>query len=97
MAENGKDNYDEALNEDQFLTLEWEDGSAVECEIIDHIDLDGKQYIALLPVDEDQAIIFSYNEIDGEVELGNLEDEEFEKVSKAFMDDFSDEEEKEEK
>jgi|SRR6056297_586929 uncharacterized protein YrzB (UPF0473 family) len=87
-----KKNLDETVNDDQFLTLEWEDGSAVECEIIDQIDLDGKQYIALLPRDEDQAIIFSYKEIAGEIELGNLEDEEFKKVSEAFMADFTDEE-----
>ena len=87
---------EDTLNENQFLTLEWEDGSEVECEIIDEIELAGKNYIALLPKDEDQAIIFTYKEIDGEMELGNLEDEEFEKVSEAFMASYDDDEFEEE-
>lgn len=93
MAEDKKD-LNETMNEDQFLTLEWDDGSSVECEIIDDIELDGKKYVALLPIDEDQAIIFSYvEEEDGEIQLGNLEDEEFDKVSQAFLDNYPEEEE----
>lgn len=97
MAENKTNEIiEDALDEDQFLTLEWEDGSEVECEIIDEIELDGKNYIALLPKDEDQAIIFTYKEIDGEMELGNLEDDEFDKVSDAFMANYDDDEFEEE-
>ena len=92
MSEKNTEIYDETLADDQYLTLEWEDGSSIECEIIDHLDLDGKKYIALLPKDDDQAIIFSYTEKDDEVELGNLEDDEFDRVSQAFLDNFDEHE-----
>ena len=39
MSEKNTEIYDETLADDQYLTLEWEDGSSVECEIIDHLDL----------------------------------------------------------
>ena len=92
MTEKNTEIYEDALIDDQYLTLEWEDGSSVECEIIDRIELDGKKYIALLPKDDDQAIIFTYTEADDDIELGNLEDEEFDRVSQAFLDKFDEHE-----
>ncbi|MCK4956736.1 MAG: DUF1292 domain-containing protein [Candidatus Cloacimonetes bacterium] len=85
------ENLEETLNDDQYLTLEWEDGSSTECEIIDKLELDGKNYIALLPKDDDQAIIFAYTEIDDEMKLDSVEDEEFEKVSAKFLENLEDE------
>jgi len=37
--------------EEQFITLEFDDGEEVECEVLGVFDVDGKEYIALLPDD----------------------------------------------
>ena len=87
MAEDKK-NYNEELDEEEdFITLEFEDGQEVECEIMGIFDVDDKEYIALLPDDgTDDVYLYGYNEIsDEEFELVDIEDDdEFEKVSKAF-------------
>ena len=87
MAEDKK-NYNEELDEEEdFITLEFEDGQEVECEIMGIFDVEDKEYIALLPDDgTDDVYLYGYNEIsDEEFELVDIEDDdEFEKVSKAF-------------
>ena len=72
---------------EDFITLEFDDGAEVECEIMGVFDLDGKEYIALLPEDgSDDVYIYGYKEIgDDEFELIDIEDdEEFERVVAEF-------------
>ena len=38
-------------DDDNFLTLEFEDGKEIECEIMGVFDVEGKEYIALIPND----------------------------------------------
>ncbi|MCL1981953.1 MAG: DUF1292 domain-containing protein [Clostridiales bacterium] len=73
--------------EPDYLTLEFDDGEEVECEIMGVFDCDGKEYIALLPEDgSDDVFIYGYKEIGGdEFELIDIEDDaEFEKVVAEF-------------
>lgn len=72
------------------MKLQLEDGSQVECTVIDIFGVEGyeDEYIALLPMDSDEVLIYKYIEYDDEsFELLNIEtDEEFEAVEGAFFD-----------
>ena len=73
--------------ETEFLTLEFEDGEEIECEIMGIFDCGGKEYIALLPEDgSDDVFVYGYKEInDEEYELIDIEDDkEFERVVAEF-------------
>ncbi len=81
----------------QYMTLQTEDGQELKCAVIGIFDveeIEGKEYIALVPDDSDEALIYEYIEAeDGEgFELANIEsDEEFETVENAFMEMIEDE------
>ena len=70
------------------ITLTLEDGSDLVCDVISVFPVKDKNYIALLPSNEDpDAEIFLYRFIENgkEIELENIEDdEEFDMVSDAF-------------
>ena len=70
------------------ITLTLEDGSDLVCDVISVFPVQDKNYIALLPSNEDpDAEIFLYRFIENgeEIELENIEDdEEFDMVSDAF-------------
>lgn len=70
------------------ITLTLEDGSDLVCDVISVFPVQDKNYIALLPSNDDpDAEIFLYRFIENgeEIELENIEDdEEFEMVSDAF-------------
>lgn len=75
------------IEEADFITLEFDDGVEVECEIMGVFDYDGKEYIALIPNDDtDDVYIYGYKEIgNDEFELVDIEDDdEFEKVVAEF-------------
>ena len=82
-------------NESLTVTLTLENDEELECAVLTIFESDGREYIALLPLDEngdsDDGQVYLYRFIDnGEDEepgLENiLEDEEFERVSEAFND-----------
>ena len=70
------------------ITLTLEDGSDLVCDVISVFPVQDKNYIALLPSNDDpDAEIFLYRFIENgdEIELENIEDdEEFDMVSDAF-------------
>lgn len=79
---------------DIMVTLDMEDGTELDCEILTIFDCDDQDYIVLMPVDEngeplndEEALIYRYfeNEETGEPYLDNiLSDEEYERVGKRF-------------
>ena len=76
-----------ADSEPDFITLEFDDGAEVECEIMGVFDFDGKEYIALLPEDgSDDVYIYGYKEVgESEFELVDIEDDdEFERAVAEF-------------
>ena len=85
MADNKKN---QAVEDDaEFITLEFEDGEEVEAEIMGIFEVEGKEYIALIPDDDsDDVYLYGYKEIsDDEFELIDIEDDdEFDKVVKEF-------------
>ena len=75
------------IEEADFITLEFDDGAEIECEIMGVFDYEGKEYIALIPNDgTDDVYIYGYKEVGAdEFELVDIEsDEEFEKVVAEF-------------
>lgn len=81
----------------QYMTLQTEDGQELKCIVIGIFDVEeikGKEYIALVPEDSDEALIYEYIVTEGSdgFELNNIEsDEEFEIVENAFMEMLDDE------
>lgn len=84
---NGADDEEEAT-----VTLTLEDGSELECSVLAIFPVQDKQYIALVPMNEDEdseegdVYLYRFTEFeDGEIELGNIEDDdEYEAVADAF-------------
>lgn len=90
----GHDHDGEELElETMFLTLD--DDTEVECGILGVFEVEGKEYIALLPLEDDTVLLYQYQEEGDDIQLDVIEDDdEFEKVSNAFYDLYeSDEEE----
>jgi len=79
---------EDKYNEDsEFITLEFDDGAEVECEIMGIFDVAEKEYIALIPDDgSDDVYLYGYKEIsEEEFELIDIEDDdEFKKVCEEF-------------
>lgn len=74
-------------DEAAIITLEFDDGEVIECEEMGIFDYDGKDYIALIPLDgSDDVYIYGYNEVgEDEFELVDIEDDElFAKVVEEF-------------
>ena len=80
--------------ETMFLTLD--DETEMEWGILGVfvvVGLEGKEYIALLPLEDETGLLYEYKEVGDEIELNVIEDDdEFDKVSNAFYDMYEDEE-----
>ena len=75
------------IEETDVITLEFDDGAEIECEIMGVSDYNGKEYIALIPDDgTDDVYIYGYKEVgEDEFELVDIEDDaEFEAVVAEF-------------
>ena len=72
------------------VTLTLEDDSELECNILGTFDVDDNDYIALVPIDSDEALIYKFSQDDeGNITLSLIEqDEEFQKASNAFYEFF---------
>lgn len=87
-------------NEEVTVTLTLDNDEVIECAVLTIYSVDNKEYIALLPLDEDgdneegDVYIYRYVETeDGEPTLENIEDDdEYEAAADAF-DEWLDEQE----
>ena len=82
---------EDIIPEKDTVTLTLDDDTEVECEIVSIFPVGEKEYIALLPIEEnetedDEVFIYRYTEsADGEPDLQNIEDDdEYEAVADAF-------------
>lgn len=74
------------------IHLVLEDDTEVDCLVLTTMELRGKKFVALLPVGEERVLLYEFKEAEKGIELINIEnDEEFELVSKAFLEEFGDE------
>ncbi len=84
MAENKTNVPEEDVD---IITLEFDDGAEVECEIMGVFECDGSDYIALIPLDDsDDVYLYGYKEVgEEEFELIDIDDDAlFEKVVAEF-------------
>ena len=92
---NNNPNFPDTEEDDSDIrvTLSMDDGSSVECEILTIFDTDGQNYIALLPLNENEepnedGEVFIYRYIEdeeGNPSLENIEnDAEYEAVADRF-------------
>lgn len=96
MADNKKINEND---DEMYVTLSLDDGTEAECIVVTILEADGRDYIALLPMEgaeaeEGEVFLYRYAEdADGNPDLSNIEtDEEYEAVADAF-DEWLDEQE----
>lgn len=93
---NNTNNEEEIFDpQEMFVTLDLDDGSQLECQILTIFDVDHQNYIALVPVDNDEEVIFYryFEDEEGNPSLENIDsDDEFDAVSDRF-DELLDEEE----
>ena len=89
-------NQDAANDEEMTVTLTLDDGTDLECVVLTIFEAADKEYIALLPLDGNEAedgevYLYRYSEdAKGNPEIQNIEsDEEYEIVADAF-DEFLD-------
>lgn len=80
-------------DEDICVTLDMDDGTRVDCEIVTIFDVNDQDYIVLLPLDEDgeeneEGTVYIYRyfeDEDGNPSLENIQDdEEYEAVEERF-------------
>lgn len=73
-----------------YLTLD--DDTELECEVLGIFEVEDKEYIALLPIGEEEVLLYEYIELeDEEFDLLPIDDEnEFELISEAFTALYSD-------
>ena len=102
MAKDKNMNQDAANDEEMTVTLTLDDGTDLECVVLTIFEAADKEYIALLPLDGNEAddgevYLYRYTEdADGNPDIQNIEsDEEYEIVADAF-DELLDTEEYEE-
>lgn len=82
----------ENKEEHDTVTLTLDDNSELECLILTTMEVEDKQYIALLPLEEDgedeEGTVYLYRMVvkgEEDIELINIEDDdEYEKASEAF-------------
>lgn len=84
VSVDAEDEFEE--EEDEYITLEFDDGDSVECFVIGVFDCDGKDYIALAPQEEtDDVYLYRYIDNGETFDLEDIDDEEeFNKVAKEF-------------
>ena len=97
MSNTNNTNKEEEIFDPQemFVTLDLDDGSQLECQILTIFEIDSQNYIALVPVDNDEEVIFYryFEDEEGNPSLENIDnDDEFDAVSDRF-DELLDEEE----
>ena len=82
MADN-KELY--GYEEEDIITLEYDDGVEEECGILGVFDALGKEYIALNPLGTEDVYIYGYKDYEEDYELTDIEsEEEFNKVVAEF-------------
>ena len=95
MAEDKNVNVTPELDEEpEIITLEFDDNTTINCEIMGVFDFEDKDYIALIPQNgTDDVYIYAYQEYDdGSFELMDIEDDAlFAKVAREFDEIMSEE------
>lgn len=84
--------HDHEHDEDiEVIYLTFEDDIEVECRVLGVFEVENKEYIALLPEDEDEILLYEFKDTEEEFDLIPIEDEkELDLVSDAYYELFED-------
>lgn len=84
----------EDMDDNDIIYLTLDDDTELECSVLGIFEVEDVEYIALLPMGEEEVLLYKYIELeDDEFDLLPIEDEkEFETVSEAFEALFMDDE-----
>lgn len=88
--------HDDCDCENELITIVLDDDTELQCSVIGIFPVDDKEYIALLPENDDEILMYRYNETDNEdgIELALIEsDDEFDKVEDTFYALYGEDEE----
>ena len=84
------------------VTLTMEDDEEIDCAVLTTYSVNGREYIALLPLNEEgesedgDVYLYRYEEVDSEPTLGNIEDDDEYDIAADAFDEWMDEQEFEE-
>lgn len=84
------------------VTLTMEDDEEIDCAVLTTYSANGREYIALLPLNEEgesedgDVYLYRSEEVDGEPTLGNIEDDDEYDIAADAFDEWMDEQEFEE-
>lgn len=84
------------------VTLTMEDDEKIDCAVLTTYSANGREYIALLPLNEEgesedgDVYLYRYEEVDGEPTLDNIEDDDEYDIAADAFDEWMDEQEFEE-
>jgi uncharacterized protein YrzB (UPF0473 family) len=77
--------------EQDTLLITLDDDTEVECNVIGIFEVGDKEYIALLPLDDETVLLYQYEDTDDNVNLSSIEDDdEFKAVTDAFFELYND-------
>ncbi|GAA0180539.1 hypothetical protein SH2C18_32130 [Clostridium sediminicola] len=69
-----------------IITIPLDDNTELECNVVGVFSYKDNDYIALIPVDEEEVLLFTYEELGNEMVMNNIEDdEEYEKIEEYFF------------
>lgn len=72
-------------NEDEIITLDFDDGESFECGIMGTFELNGKEYIALDTLDDSNDVyLYEYVPTEEDFELLDIPEEDFDLVAAEF-------------
>lgn len=98
MSEQNMNTDDEQIT----VTLTMEDDEEIDCAVLTTYSANGREYIALLPLNEEgesedgDVYLYRYEEVDGEPTLDNIEDDDEYDIAADAFDEWVDEQEFEE-
>lgn len=81
----------------EMMHLALDDDTEIDCYVLGIFEVKDREYIALVPEDSEDLLLYRYSENEEGIELDNIEDDdEYEAVSDTFDEIFSEEFEEEE-
>lgn len=89
-------NHDHHEEETEIMYLTLEDGTKIKSEVVTIFEVDEKDYIVLLPEENENVYLYRYEEVQGEPEVSIIEDDdEYDKAAEVYNSMLEEDDEKE--
>jgi uncharacterized protein YrzB (UPF0473 family) len=78
----------------ETITITYDDGTDVECAIVGTFDFEGKEYIALSQLTDEEILLFRCEEDGDELVINSIDDDgEYDRVANEFFENFEEDDE----